>query len=97
MNAHFHLHSLVPAGVLSLDGKQWIDCKYNYLFPAAALSKKFRGKFMAYFEEAFKKKKLKFPGQTVIYGTPHGFKTLKNRLWSKQWVVDIEDPIDRGD
>lgn len=92
---HFHVHGLVPGGVISENGDEWIGCKNSYLFPERALSKVFRGKFMDYFEKAYENGELTFHGDTRKHGTATGFKALKSVLWSKQWVVDIEDPIEK--
>jgi hypothetical protein len=44
---HPHLHAIVAAGALSPDGTRWIDApRADFLFPVAALSKVFRGKFL---------------------------------------------------
>jgi hypothetical protein len=44
---HFHLHCLVPCGALSFDRSHWIPARKNFLFPVKALSRVFRGKFLA--------------------------------------------------
>lgn len=91
---HIHLHGVVPGGVLSPDHKRFISCKKDFLFSVRALSKVFRGKFMELFETAYKNGELIFPGKTELLGTPAGFKTLKNKLWSKDWVVYAKKPFD---
>ncbi len=93
LNDHFHLHCLVPGGALSLDKSEFLQCENGYLFPAAALSKVYRGKFLDYFNQAYEKNELIFPGATAILGSKRGFKGLVNTLWSKDWVVDIQDPV----
>lgn len=48
LNYHPHLHCIITAGALSDDGQQWHRPKQaRYLFPEAALSALFRGKFLA--------------------------------------------------
>jgi len=45
---HPHVHMLVTAGGLSLDGRQWLGTRHaNFLLPEAALAKIFRAKFCA--------------------------------------------------
>ena len=47
LNYHPHLHCIVTAGALSDDGQTWSRPKQKrYLFPEAALSVLFRGKFL---------------------------------------------------
>lgn len=48
LNYHPHLHCIITAGALSDDGQRWSRPKQQrYLFPEAALSLLFQGKFMA--------------------------------------------------
>jgi hypothetical protein len=84
LNAHFHLHCLVAGGALSKDEKHWIPCKENYLFNKQALSLVFRGKFIERMGNARRGEKLKFSGK---------YHQLKNQLYSKNWIVDVRDPV----
>ena len=45
LNYHPHVHYLVPAGGLSVDGEHWISTQHNFLVPVKALSILFRAKF----------------------------------------------------
>jgi hypothetical protein len=48
LNYHPHLHCIITAGALGDDGQTWVRPRQKrYLFPEAALSALFRGKFMA--------------------------------------------------
>jgi hypothetical protein len=46
LGRHVHLHALVAGGALAASG-QWISPKKGFLFPVRALSRVFRGKFVA--------------------------------------------------
>lgn len=46
LGRHVHLHALVAGGALAESG-QWVAPKKGFLFPVRALSKVFRGKFVA--------------------------------------------------
>ncbi len=87
LNAHFHLHCLVPGGALSKDKKQWLPLKNDYLFNQEALSRVFRGKFIERLDHARKTGALKFTDQA--YGN------FKNMLYAKNWVVSVRDPVKR--
>jgi len=87
LNAHFHLHCLVAGGAVSKDGSCWIPCKGNYLFNEKALSLVFRGKLMDHMKRACQREDLKFAGNE--------YKQLKARLYEKQWIVDVRDPVKR--
>ena len=94
LNVHFHLHCLIPGGVLKT-GESWKPCKRAYLFNVEALSQAFRGKFLDYMTKAYQDEKLKFPGITSPFERPERFKQLKESLYSKKWVVYIQKPIKR--
>ena len=94
LNVHFHLHCLIPGGVLKTD-ESWKPCKRAYLFNVEALSQAFRGKFLDYMTKAYQDEKLKFPGITSPFERPERFKQLKESLYSKKWVVYIQKPIKR--
>jgi len=88
LNAHFHLHCLIPGGVLKTDGS-WETTQKAYLFNVKAMSKVFRGKFLDLMTKAYRKKGLVSPLNA------DQFKKLKESLYSKKWVVYIQKPIKR--
>jgi hypothetical protein len=47
LNLHPHLHCLVPAGGLSIDGDWWVWSRRRFFLPVRVLSKLFRGKLLA--------------------------------------------------
>ena len=52
---HPHLHCVVPAGGLSLDGSRWIPTSKRFFLPVKALRRLFRGKLLAKIERALRK------------------------------------------
>jgi hypothetical protein len=85
LNAHFHLHCLVVGGAVATDGMSWTPCKGNYLFNHKALALVFRGKFMD--RMSYKKQggKLQF--------ADNKYETLKDKMYSKEWIVDVRNPV----
>ena len=57
LSRHVHLHALVAGGALSSEGT-WRFPKKGFLFPVKALSRVFRGKFVAGLSSAFGKQVL---------------------------------------
>lgn len=82
---HFHLHCLVPAGVLSPDGGEWIKAK-DYLFGNMALAKVFKGKYLEAVRNLVKN------GNLVI---PKGNNPAKSidESWNKEWIVYAKKPF----
>jgi len=52
LTRHLHVHALVPGGALSEQGT-WKAARGNYLFPVRALSRYFRGHFVARLRERY--------------------------------------------
>ena len=94
LNAHFHLHCLIPGGALKADGS-FKPLKHAYLFNVEALSEVFRGRFLDYMIQAYQDGQLRFPGICSPLERPERFLELKNSLYSKKWVVYIQKPIKR--
>ena len=93
LNAHFHLHCLVPAGALSENNDRWIDAPKNFLFPVRALSQVFRGKYIDFLLQANADGKLIFPGQAALFQTRTEFSGLLARLRQKRWVAYAKPPF----
>jgi len=74
MNYHPHVHCLVPAGVISNDGLQWLSIKKKrFLVPINMLSSIFRARFMKIARKALPR--IKFPQSVwsknwVVYPKP---------------------------
>jgi hypothetical protein len=49
---------LVPAGALSFDQSRWVAARKDFLFPVKTLSQVFRGKFLAFLQQACDKGKI---------------------------------------
>jgi hypothetical protein len=83
---HPHLHCIVPGGGLSPDGN-WTHAKKDFFIPVKVLSRKFRGKFLAYLREAYEAGDLKFGGVIEPLGENRNFNALLNQLYTLKWVV----------
>lgn len=81
---HPHVHGLVPAGGLSLDGSTWIPTAQNFLFHVKRMGKLFKGKFMALLRQAQAKGEL---GLTEV-----AFNVLMARLAKQAWNVYTKRP-----
>lgn len=88
---HFHLHCIVPGGVLTKKGDFVV--KDSFLFAVQALSLVFRSKFLDQLEKAYSKGELIFPGQTDMYRNPSIFNALVQSLLQKKWVVYSKKPF----
>ena len=84
---HVHAHALMAGGALGIDGR-WVAAKRGFLFPVKALSKVFRGKFVAALKAARQGGKLQ---EAEL--AEHAWRDLLTRLHRHDWVVYAKEPL----
>lgn len=90
---HPHVHCVVPAGGLALDGSRWVACRPGFFLPVRVLGRLYRGKLLALLEEAYQAGKLQFHGQLGELREPRAFRTLLARARALEWVVYAKPPF----
>jgi Putative transposase/Transposase zinc-binding domain len=93
LQVHPHIHYIVPAGGLALDGSRWIDSSRRFFLPVEALSKVFRGKFCEQLRELFKQDRLQFHNSLQQLASPGAFNYFLWQLGQKDWVVYAKPPF----
>jgi hypothetical protein len=76
LSFHPHIHCIVPAGGLNTLGK-WVNSKKKFFLPVKALSRKFRGKFLALLKQQ----------------KPDLDPFLLNDCYNKEWVIYCKPPF----
>ena len=91
LRLHVHAHALISAGALDDQG-QWVEPKRNrrFLFPVAALSKVFAGKFCAQLRTAEQGGTLK---RDALQTTARQRRQRERALRTKNWVVYAKTPM----
>jgi hypothetical protein len=84
--------SCPPADYLP-NGKRWISSRKKFFLPVVPLSCLFRGKFLAYLEQAFNLGRLEFYGQVRELAHPFRFQDFLSSLHQKKWVVYAKPPF----
>lgn len=85
LGRHVHVHALVAGGALTANGT-WIAPKKGFLFPVKALSRVFRGKFVAALQTMWA------DGGFPMLG-PAQWRQLKAALFAHDWVVYAKQPL----
>lgn len=93
LQAHPHLHCVVPGGGLSADNSQWIACRPSFFLPVKVLSRLFRGKFVAFLSEARKQDQLTYAGQLSALAEAEEFNRWLRELSRIEWVVYAKPPF----
>jgi hypothetical protein len=83
---HPHVHVLVSAGGLSLDGGNFIRLRHRYLFPLEMLGKVFRGKVLATLGTARDAGKFKERTEAAYAG-------LIAQVKEKRWIAYVKMPF----
>src|SRR5258708_6696434 len=90
---HPHVHCVVPAGGLALDGSRWISASSRFFLPVRVLSRVFRAKFIAGLKQLVVQGKLKFHGSLQELAKPERFRQFLRQLYSNEWVVYAKPPF----
>jgi hypothetical protein len=60
---HFHLHCLIPAGVLTRGDQRWVRTRKKFLFRRESLAACFRNRYLAQLRALYNKGKLVLPAE----------------------------------
>jgi hypothetical protein len=79
---HFHIHCLIPAGVLSFDGRRWNPSSDKYLFRVQSLAKEFKKQYLNLVTENLDPK-----------ASPRNSMELLQRAREKTWIIYAKKPF----
>lgn len=88
LGRHVHVHALVAGGALTATG-EWVSAKRGFLFPVQALSKVFRGKFIA----ALTARRVNGKADVAAALDDRAWRVLLARLYAHEWVVYAKQPL----
>lgn len=93
LSQHLHVHCVVTGGGLSADGQRWVRTRRGFLFPVRALSKVFRGKFVAGLRQLRARQLLHFAGDSAALTDEHVWTDWLRALRVTAWVVYAKPPF----
>jgi hypothetical protein len=88
---HPHVHCIVTAGGLKLDGTQWTSSRSNYLFSVKVMGALFRGKMIAALRRLYRDGS--FDG-FEDFQDPQALDRLIHKLFTIDWIVYAKAPFD---
>lgn len=91
LSLHPHVHCLVTAGGLSLDGQRWVETRRDFLFHVGVLGRMYRGRLLEGLIDA------RDSGALDLGDEADTFDNTLRRLARRhhKWVVHVEAPGDR--
>jgi hypothetical protein len=93
LQAHPHIHCVVPGGGLSMDRRRWISSRPNFFLPVKVLSRVFRGKFCDGLRRAFEAGQLGFFGECLPLADEENFRRFLRTVFQHDWVVYSKPPF----
>ena len=93
LQAHPHVHCVVPAGGLAPDHSRWIDSQQKFFLPVDVLKEVFRGKFVDGLRTLHAEHKLSFYGALAVLQNPKAFAAWLRPLFRSPWVVYSKRPF----
>ena len=92
LTEHIHVHCVVTGGGLIADGTQWRACRRRFLFAVKAMSKVFRGKYLAALTRLRTQQQLHFAGVSAALTEDRAWTAFLRQLHHTRWVVYAKPP-----
>src|SRR5918912_642124 len=93
LDHHPHVHCIVPAGGISLDGSRWVACRPGFFLPVRVLSRLFRRLFLERLVAASDAGRLEFFGDHAHLSEREAFTAYLAPLRTAEWVVYSKRPF----
>ena len=93
---HPHVHCVVTGGGLAPDASRWVAGREDFFLPVRVLSRVFRGKFLSGLRAAFRRGRLRFPGELAPLSGSDRFNALLSEVVRTEWVVYAKPPFGGG-
>lgn len=90
LSFHPHVHVLVTGGGLA--GREWREVKKDFLLPVGVIKARFRGKWLAWLNEAYDNGALKLPPDW----TELTWRKTLSQIAKKHWNVSIRGAYEHG-
>ena len=90
---HFHLHCIIPAGVLSFDKTKWVAARGEYLFKVQSLAKEFRKRYLNKLQKIYGQEKLCFTGRASAFADKQVFMQMIKALQDTLWITYSKQPF----
>ena len=83
---HFHLHCLVPAGVLAFTRDRWLPARESFLFKVESLAKEFKKRYLKKLTSVYRHDKINVPANSAFDG-------MVRSLAKCDWIVYAKRPF----
>jgi putative transposase len=87
LHHHPHVHCLVPAGGLALDGTRWVPCPKGFFLPVRVLSRFFRRTFLTALSQAAAQGTPGLHGTCQALASPPAWRQVIATVQQTEWGV----------
>ena len=95
LNRHPHVHLLIPAGGISLDGRRWVHLPRGLFLPEQWLRREFRTIYLQLLGRAYRKGQLILRRRFAAIHAPEAFQAWTDKLATLDWITHAR-PVNRG-
>lgn len=88
---HPHIHAVISGGGLTPDRHLKTLAKDSFFIPESVLSAKFRGKFLAALDLAWKQGRLELTGDAQKLRSSYEWNRFRDRLYRCRWVAKVKE------
>lgn len=93
LEAHPHLHCIVPGGGFAPEGDRWVSCRRGFFLPVRVLSRLFRGIFLDRLRRLHRRGELALHGHLEALRDAGAFEGFLAELRETEWVVYAKRPF----
>jgi len=93
LEAHPHLHCIVPGGGFAPGGERWVSCRPGFFLPVRVLSRLFRGIFLDRLRRLHRRGELALHGTLEALRDAGAFESWLAELRETEWVVYAKRPF----
>ena len=87
LNRHPHVHLLIPAGGIALDGRRWVYLPRGVFLPEEWLRREFRTIYLQMLGRAYRKGQLTLRRQFAAIREPEAFQAWTDKLAALDWIT----------
>lgn len=88
---HPHIHAIISGGGLTENRELKTLCADTFFIPERVLAAKFRGKFLAELERAWRNNMLFLPGDVQKFRNSYEWAEFRDSLYRQKWVAHVKE------
>jgi len=93
LNAHYHLHCIIPGGVWRESEKRWVHSRKTFLFRVSSLAEAFKNIYLEKLEICRHNDELVYRGAVSNLKDQQDWDAYRQKLNAQSWIVYCKPPV----